>query len=280
MSIRSVYIDVDGVRTHYLEGGSGPNVVLLHSGEFGGAAEISWEFTLPALAPHFHVVAPDWLGYGQTDKVYDFGDPRGRAYRHMQRFVELMGIDRADFIGNSMGASNLVHIASQKSPVLPIRSIVLASGGGFVPVTPERKTLLAYDGTPAAMSALLKAMMHDPKWGDDAAYVARRQRFALMPGAWQCASASRLQLRASDHDTGFGKQDTVPYEAISVPTLIIAGAEDRLRERGYATKVGERIRGSEVHVLECCGHCPNIERAESFNEVVICFLRRVHAEEA
>ena len=39
-----------------LEAGEGPVVVLLHSGEFGGAAEISWEFTLPALAERFRVV--------------------------------------------------------------------------------------------------------------------------------------------------------------------------------------------------------------------------------
>ena len=95
------YLDVDGIRTHYLEAGAGQTVVLLHSGEFGGAAEISWELTLPALAKHFHVIAPDWLCFGRTDKVFDFaGNQRARVFRHMQRFVELKGIKTADFIGN------------------------------------------------------------------------------------------------------------------------------------------------------------------------------------
>ena len=35
--IRSRFVDVDGIRTHYLEAGEGPTVVLLHSGEFGGS---------------------------------------------------------------------------------------------------------------------------------------------------------------------------------------------------------------------------------------------------
>ena len=67
--IRRRYINVDGIKTHYLEGGEGPVVVFLHSGEFGGCAELSWEFNLPAFAKHFRVVAPDWLGFGS--QVFD-----------------------------------------------------------------------------------------------------------------------------------------------------------------------------------------------------------------
>ena len=276
--IRSRFVDVDGVRTHYLEAGEGPVVVLLHSGEFGGAAEISWEFTLPALAEKFRVVAPDWLGFGRTDKVFDFADSRARVYRHMRRFLEVMAIDEADFIGNSMGGSNLARIAAARPVILPIRSLVLCSGGGFTPETDERKTLLAYDGTPDAMAALLNAMLHDPKWGGDAGYVARRQEMATMPGAWECAAAARFKSpAAAAKGSGFGGADATEYENIAVPTLVVAGAEDGLREPGYAEDLGARIPDCEVHVLDDCGHCPNIERADDFNRLAIRFLEKVHA---
>jgi pimeloyl-ACP methyl ester carboxylesterase len=275
--IRSRFVDVDGIRTHYLEAGEGPVVVLLHSGEFGGAAEISWEFTIPALAEKYRVVAPDWLGFGRTDKVFDFGDARARVYRHMRRFFEVMAIDEADFIGNSMGGSNLARIAASSPVIFPIRSLVLCSGGGFTPETEERKKLLAYDGTPEAMAALLHAMLHDPKWGNDPTYVARRQVFATMPGAWECAAAARFKSpAAAAKGSGFGGADNTPYEEISVPTLIVAGAEDRLREPGYAPQLGARIPDCETHVLEACGHCPNIEHADEFNRLTIQFLERVH----
>ncbi len=276
--IASKYVDVDGIRTHYLEAGEGPTVVLLHSGEYGGAAEISWQFTIPALAPEFHVVAPDWLGFGRTDKVFDFGDARSRVYRHMQRFVEAMGIEEADFIGNSMGGSNLVRIAATEPDLLPLRSIVLCSGGGFTPESEERKVLLAYDGSEDAMRALVKAMLHDPKWGDDDAHIARRQEFALMKGAWECQSAPRLRPPAvGTAGSGFGTPDNTPYENIAVPALIVAGANDPLREQGYAPKLAERIDGAELIVYEDCGHCPNIEYADKFNAAVLDFLRRVNA---
>ena len=275
------YVDIDGIRTHYFEAGDGPTVVLLHSGKFGGAAELSWEFVLPELARHFHVLAPDVLGFGRTDKIFDFADPRGRSMRHLSQFVRRMlaerGHDQADFVGNSMGASNLLRVAALNPELLPIRSLVIASGGGFVPVTPERQTLLAYDGTPEAMRAMLRAMLHDPKWAADDAYIARRQELALLPGAWECAAAPRLKLAARSRPAeGFGQPDSTPYESIRVPTLIVAGAEDRLRLPGYAEEFGRRIPCSEVHVFERCGHCPNLEQPDRFNELVVGFLRRVH----
>jgi pimeloyl-ACP methyl ester carboxylesterase len=45
--------------------------VLLHFGEFGGSAELCWEFNIGPLAGDFRVIAPDWLGFGGTDKLRD-----------------------------------------------------------------------------------------------------------------------------------------------------------------------------------------------------------------
>jgi pimeloyl-ACP methyl ester carboxylesterase len=284
-AIQSKFVEVDGINTHYLEAGpkDAPTVALLHSGEFGGCAEISWEFTIPALAEHFHVVAPDWLGFGRTDKVYDFADQRSRVYRHMSRFYEVVGITEADFIGNSMGGSNLARIIADPPAIFPVRSAILCSGGGFTPLTEERKTLLAYDGTAGAMAALLHAMLHDPKWGDDKAYVSRRQDIALLPGAFECASAPRLKRPSPEKkeeksgDQSFGIPDNTIYENVEVPVLIIAGENDPLREPGYSNDLAKRIPDNEHYVYGKCGHCPNIEHADRFNDHVIEFLRRIHA---
>ena len=286
-NIESHYVYVDGINTHYLQAGkpksSAPTVALLHSGEFGGCSEISWEYTIPALAEHFHVVAPDWLGFGRTDKVYDFADPRGRVYSHMSNFFKVIGVEAADFIGNSMGGSNLARIIANPPSILPVRSAVLCSGGGFTPLTEERKTLLAYDGTSESMQALLKAMLYDEKWGNDAEYVKKRQAMALMPGAFECASAPRLKRpdpSASENksnEQGFGIPDNNSYEKIEIPVLIIAGKNDPLREPRYSLKLAEMIPDNEHHVYDDCGHCPNIEHANRFNGDVINFLKRVHS---
>jgi pimeloyl-ACP methyl ester carboxylesterase len=276
-AVRSRTVNVDGIRTHYLEAGEGPTVVFLHSGEFGGCAEISWEFNLDAFARHFRCIAPDWLGFGRTDKVFDFADGRTRSLEHMRRFLEVMDIREADFVGNSMGGSNLARIAAARPVIFPIRSLVLCPGGGYAPATEARQKLLAYDGTPAAMRALLDGMFFDKrKWVDNAAYIRRRQKYALIPGAWECTSAPRLKRPNQKTAGQFGNPDSTPYESIEAPVLLVAGRNDELREKGYAPKLGKRMQNCTVKVYEKSGHCPHIEHAARFNREAIAFLKGVH----
>jgi pimeloyl-ACP methyl ester carboxylesterase len=278
-AVHSRYVMVDGIRTHYLDGGDGPTVAFLHSGEFGGCAELSWEYNIEAFAEHFRVVAPDWLGFGRTDKVFDFAEGRARTFGHMRRFFEALDIDEADFVGNSMGGSNLARIAAARPVIFPIRSLVLASGGGFAPDSEARRKLLAYDGSDEAMRALLDGLFFDKAtWVDDPEYVRRRQHFAHMPGAWECTAAARFKAPFRDAKGQFGQPDATPYEDIAVPTLMIAGANDELRLPGYADELGQRIPDCEVHVFDNAAHCPHIEHAERFNTLAIAFLKAVHAK--
>ena len=120
---------IDGLVTSYLEAGEGDPVVLLHGGEFGASAEIGWERNIAALAARHRVLAPDMLGYGQSAKVIDFVDGRGMRIRHVARFCEMLGVRSAHFVGNSMGAINLLNDAASDAPVLPVRSLVIVCGG-------------------------------------------------------------------------------------------------------------------------------------------------------
>ncbi|HEY0676205.1 MAG TPA: alpha/beta fold hydrolase [Immundisolibacter sp.] len=270
----SRFIDVGGIRTHYLEAGRGPTLVLLHSGEFGGCAQLSWEHNIGAFAEHFRVIAPDWLGFGKTDKLYDFAQGHRRLLSHMADFLAAMRIDAADFVGNSMGGTFLARVAANPQPLFPIRRLVLASGGGFAPDNAARRALLGYDCTPDAMRALLRAVFHDPRFAADEAYVQRRLALTLEPGVWECTAAARFRSPAMGVPQEFGKADDIPYEQIAAPTLIVAGANDQLRLPGYAQELHQRIAGSRLLVLDDCGHCPNIEKAAQFSAAVIDFLTR------
>ena len=191
--IESKFVLLEGMRTHYLEGGRGFPVVLLHSGEFGGCAELSWEFTLPALAEHFHVIAPDWLGFGQSAKLFSFDDMRGLRIRHIAAFLKTFGITAAHFIGNSMGGGMLASVAAMAQPSWPIDRMILASSGGFAPVNEARKLLNSYDGTRDHMRRILETVLvHSPLRSDEA-YLDRRHRLSLVPGSWECTAAARFR---------------------------------------------------------------------------------------
>jgi 2-hydroxymuconate-semialdehyde hydrolase len=267
------YIKASGVRTHYLEAGDGETLVLLHSGEFGASAELTWERNIKALAQHFRVIAPDWLGYGETDKLRDFGNSTSELMiRHIASFLDALDVTQADFAGCSMGGTMLLREAASGACRFPIRRMVLCSAGGFVPDNEYRRTMLDYDGTTEAMRRLVDATFHDESWSRDDEYVGRRVTASLQPGAWEWIAATRLKAPNIPTRSNFGQPDTVVYENVSVPTLVIAATHDKLREPGFYEPMRDRIPQVEVVVVDNAGHLLNIEKAEVFNTEVIEFL--------
>jgi pimeloyl-ACP methyl ester carboxylesterase len=270
------YVAVDGIRTHYLEAGEGRPVVLLHAGEFGGAAEMSWEHTIPALAEHYRVIAPDWLGFGHTDKVHDFVSGAQRRLEHMRRFVQDLDLGPAAFVGNSMGGLLLARAVSADPPLWPAEAVVIVSAGGLAPENEHRKALLDYDCTVESMRAVLRVLFHDPRFADDDEYVHRRHAMSIVAGAWECAAAARLRSPVAPQRSDFGTPDPTPWEAIACPALMVAGENDVLKLPGYATALADRMPDGRLVVYPACGHAPNIEVAEQFNADVLAFLQDVY----
>jgi pimeloyl-ACP methyl ester carboxylesterase len=270
------YVMVDGIRTHYLEAGQGRPVVLLHGGEFGGAAELSWEHTIAALAQNYRVVAPDWLGFGYTDKVHDFVSGQQRRLEHLRRFLEVMHVGPAAFIGNSMGGLLLAKAIALPQPLWPAEALVIVSAGGFTPDNEARRTLLDYDCTKESMRRVLSVLFHDPRYANDEEYVQRRYDMSIVPGAWECAAAARIKSPVSIARTDFGVPDSTEWGLISVPTLIVAGAEDSLKEPDFSRELVELLPNGRRIVYDGCGHAPNIEVYEQFNRDVLDFLQQTY----
>ena len=268
--LESKFLNINGMRTHYFEGGRGPHLVLLHSGEFGGCAELSWEFTAPALAEHFHVIAPDWLGFGESAKLFSFDDMRGLRVQHIAALLETLCIDRAHFMGNSMGGGMLAQVAAQDHPAWPIDKMILASAGGFAPVNEARQTLNSYDGSREHMRRILQTTLLVSPLRNDDAYLERRHRLSLVPGSWECTAAARFRRPGAKS----GEKEVIDYRNIKRPTLIIAGAKDPLRNPGYAHELQKEIAGSELVVFEEASHFPHIDLPDRFNDAVIDFLSR------
>ena len=109
----------------------------------------------------------------------------------------------------------------------------------------------------------------DPKWGNDEAYIARRQEFALMPGAWECASAARLRIPIADPGGSFGRPDTIRYEGVAVPTLIIAGAEDPIVPAASAVMFSASFRDANAAVVPDAAHLMNVEQPDIINRLVL-----------
>jgi 2-hydroxymuconate-semialdehyde hydrolase len=261
---------VDGLTTGYLEAGEGDPVVLLHGGEFGASAELGWEHTISALAAQYRVLAPDMLGYGNSAKVIDFVNGRGMRIRHVARFCELLGIQSAHFVGNSMGAINLLNDATSEAPLLPVRSLTIICGGGEIQQNKHFEALQEYDATVTGMRGIVEALFHDPGYPADAEYVGRRYESSTAPGAWEAVAAARFRRPGSARPAT--PSSARAYERIGVPTLILEGGNDKLLPAGWATEIAQQIDGARAVVVDNAGHCPQIEQSSTVNELLLKFL--------
>ena len=271
------YLLVDGIRTHYFESGAAhrgrrPSLLLLHSAEYGGAAEFSWEYSLEALGAHFHVLAPDHLGFGLTDKLFDFNGQFDRRIRHIKRFLETLGVARAHVAGSSMSGGMSATVAARPEPDWPFASLIICSGGGDAPNNEARQVLNSYDGTEAHMRRIVEVMFVDPKWAADEGYIRRRWEMSTLPGAWEATSAARFRAPFRQ-PSGRGERDAIDYAAIRVPTLVFAGRLDPLRAPNYTDQFVPQIPNAKLHVFERAGHMGNIECAEEFNGTLLGFLK-------
>jgi pimeloyl-ACP methyl ester carboxylesterase len=260
---------VDGLTTSFLEAGDGPPLVLLHGGEFGASAEFGWERNIAALAARYRVLAPDQLGYGATAKVIDFNDGRRMRIRHVARFCELMGVESADFVGNSMGGLNLLVDQASDVPLLPVSRMVAICGGGEILRNEYSAALFEYDGSFEAMRLVVGALFHDPSFPADDAYVARRHESSITPGAWEAIAAARFRRPG---ETPPPPGATAPFERIAVPTLIVEGGSDKIKPAGWAQELAASIPGARSTVVDLAGHCPQIEQPEVVIQLLLSYF--------
>jgi pimeloyl-ACP methyl ester carboxylesterase len=104
----SHFVNADGVEMHYVEGGSGLVVILLHGWPQTWRA---WRKIMPLLAPHYHVIAIDMPGLGDSGTASSY-DKRSLA-RTVHALVVALGHQRVILAGHDLGAAVAYAFARQ-----------------------------------------------------------------------------------------------------------------------------------------------------------------------
>ena len=92
-------VEILGQHIHYYEAGEGDTIILLHG--LGASADI-WAANIPALSPHYHVVVPDQLGFGNSDKP-PIEYKIQTWVEFLDLFMQALNIPKATVVGNSLG---------------------------------------------------------------------------------------------------------------------------------------------------------------------------------
>lgn len=260
----------DGIKTQFVEAGSGADLVLLHGGEYGASAEITWRDNIEALARSFHVVAPDLLGWGGTDKIYSFSDPAGLRIRHLQRFLETLGVGRAFFVGNSAGGGLILRAVAREPAPLQIRKMVTICGNASVFKTTSQADLENYTPSLENMRKIVALLFHDPKWQTEE-IIRERYECSIVPGAWEALSAARL--RSPAHQARSTTDEFVEkLSRLTIPLLIMSCEHDPLNQPDWDVNFQKIVPGSSVHRFMHSAHEPQIEERDEFHRVLTEFL--------
>ena len=264
-SFSSRTIDADGLLTHFLEGGTGPTLILIHGGGAGADGWGNWRSCIVTYARHFRVLVPDMPGFGRTAKP----DPTGYGYtqqnrtRHLLAFMDAVGVDRAHLIGNSMGGATALGVAMAEPR--RVDKLVLMGSAGLAIANPDpsyMKNLTSYDYTVDGMRRIVSALTAPGFEIDEQAV---QYRHALMQDI-----AARVALKAIVAHKLTYERDAIA--AVKTPTLVVGGKDDQVavlaRTYGYL----ELLENSWGFILPHVGHWAMIEAPSEFLAITSIFL--------
>lgn len=267
-----------GTHVRYYEAGdpSAPAVVLLHGSGPGATGWSNFSGNIATIADAgFHVVAPDMPGWGDSDAVATVDMDHDAD---LVAILDALGLERAALVGNSMGAHTAIRFATLHPERLTHLVTMGASlgrgpatlfGPGDGPSEGLKVLVRAYrDPSPENMLALVQIMTYD------------KDRFAtpeLIHARSEAASARPDHLRNYVEGLAHGApipirvdRDAIP--AISAPTLLIHGKDDRVLHYEVSLWLLANIANARLVLLNRCGHWAMIEHAEEFNRLVVDFL--------
>lgn len=95
-------VQVDDTTWVYYEGGQGPTLLMLHG--FAASKEV-WLKQMEQLSQHFHVIAPDLPGWGESTRINGASYNIDAQAARLQGFIDALHLPKLVLIGHSMGGA-------------------------------------------------------------------------------------------------------------------------------------------------------------------------------
>jgi pimeloyl-ACP methyl ester carboxylesterase len=270
------HVPLHGHDLAYREAGEGPTLLLIHG--MAGSSR-TWKAVMPELARHFHVIAPDLPGHGES--APPTGDySLGNLAATLRDLLGVLGVQRATIVGQSLGGGVAMQLAYQH-PELAERMVLVCSGGLGREVTWMIRAL-SLPGAEYVAPVIFPGFVRD--LGDRVAGVA--QRFGIRSPRLAEIWDAYATLTEPDHRAAFlrtvhavidpGGQAVSAtdrlYLAAAMPTLIVWGEDDPIIPVSHGVAAHDAMPGSRLEIFEGVGHFPHAEDPARFTSVLLDFL--------
>ena len=260
------FIEVDGVRLHYVEAGSGPPLILVHGWQ---GSTFGFRYTIAALSERFRVIAVDLKGYGFSARP-DRGDYSRAAQADLvARFMAALGIQKATVTGHSMGGGVAQELAV-RHPHLVERLILVDS------VTPRESTRMRGGRLMALLLPIFAIFTLRRGFMERVLRFNVHDREVLTP---EVIEGHLRPLRMKGHTRAQQlqmlarlKERPVDPGAVRQQALLLWGEHDRIIPLRRGRDLARWLPNARLVIVPSAGHLPLEEQPEFCKREILAFL--------
>lgn len=259
--VKQAQITAGSVNTTYLSAGEGSPVILLHG---AGAGAVTWYPSIGAVSRNYHVIAPDIVGYGESDKP---DAPYDRAYfsTWLNAFLSALNISEAHVVGLSQGGAIALQFSLDYPEMIDKLVLVDAGGLGAHPSLAALLGMFWLNTFPSALANRIYSRFilfdpdnRDPNHGQYSIEVIKEKggKNAFQQGRGAAVSTISEDL----------------LRQIEKETLIIWGENDKLFALEHGEAAAKIMPNARLRRIPCAGHLPLMDQPELFNASLLEFL--------
>jgi len=241
-------------------------LLFIHGSGPGVTAWANWRLAIPVFAQNYHVLAPDVLGFGYSDRPAGITYGKDVWVKHLIAFLDAKGVRKCHIVGNSMAGGS--PSACRCAPGLVDRMVLMGSSGCRSDHAGTRSRCGATSRPRSDADAdrrLLRLRRVDRDRGS--------RRVALC-ASMQPASKSRIaacSAAAAERDQR-SRDAGRRHQRITAQTLLVHGREDKVLPLSTSYELFSLLPNAQLHVFGHCGHWTQIERMAEFNAIVAAFF--------
>lgn len=261
-------IQCGAIQTNYHDVGQGEPILLLHGSGPGVSAWANWRLSIQALQQDYRLLAPDFAGFGYSLFPEDMPFNRDTWLKQIVDFLDALGLEQVNVIGNSFGGSMALALAIYH-PERVKKLILMGSVGVPFELTAGLDAVWGYTPSFENMQAIMKVFAYNQNLvGDDLVqmrYLASTKEDTRAAYERMFPAPRQQWVNAMSHPEEKVRQ-------IHQPTLMIHGRDDQVIPLATSLTLLNWIENSQLHIFSQCGHWTQIEHAKTFTQLVAHFL--------
>lgn len=258
-------LKTDGVEIAYLDQGKGPAVIIAHC---SSASHKEWLPLIEKLALEWRVLAPDFIGYGQSDAW-----PENKVFTGQADLAVLLELAKKTkrpihLVGHSYGAALALEAAREFGP--KVQSLTLIEPVSFNLLRVERRP--EWTEVERLGLAVLSAVSRGNEREAAAAFMRYwlgRLRWWLSPEKFKAAITATIHKVALEFmitiEAGRRLSD---YASVTAPTLLIVGGKTRAPARAVIDMLSTTLPNATVTVLKGAGHMSPFTHPSEVNRLI------------